>query len=131
MSDKKVAVFGIYSTPSAFERAKDELARAGFPAADVSVLMSKSVAGAGDMGLEAATKAPEGAVAGVTTGGAIGGALGVLAGAGLLAIPGLGPFLAIGPINDRPGRIGRRRRGRRLDGRACRHGHAGVRSETL
>jgi hypothetical protein len=50
------------------------------------------------MGTEAATKAPEGTVAGVTTGGAIGGALGVLAGAGLLAIPGLGPVLAAGPI---------------------------------
>jgi len=50
------------------------------------------------MGTEKATKAPEGAAAGVTTGGVIGGALGVLAGVGLLAIPGLGPFIAAGPI---------------------------------
>jgi hypothetical protein len=50
------------------------------------------------MGTEKATKAPEGAAAGVTTGGIIGGALGVLAGVGMLAIPGLGPFIAAGPI---------------------------------
>jgi hypothetical protein len=50
------------------------------------------------MGTEKATKAPEGTATGVTTGGVIGGALGVLAGVGLLAIPGLGPFIAAGPI---------------------------------
>ena len=50
------------------------------------------------MGTEKATKAPEGATAGVTTGGVIGGTLGVLVGVGLLAIPGLGPFIAAGPI---------------------------------
>jgi hypothetical protein len=50
------------------------------------------------MGTEKATKAPECAAAGVTTGGVIGGTLGVLAGVGLLAIPGLGPFIAAGPI---------------------------------
>ena len=50
------------------------------------------------MGTEKATKAPEGATAGVTAGGVIGGTLGVLAGVGLLAIPGLGPFIAAGPI---------------------------------
>ena len=50
------------------------------------------------MGTEKATKAPEGTATGVTAGGAIGGALGVLAGIGLLAIPGLGPFIAAGPI---------------------------------
>jgi len=50
------------------------------------------------MGTEKATKAPEGTAAGVTAGGVIGGTLGVLAGVGLLAIPGLGPFIAAGPI---------------------------------
>jgi hypothetical protein len=50
------------------------------------------------MGTEKTTKAPEGATAGVTAGGVIGGTLGVLAGVGLLAIPGLGPFIAAGPI---------------------------------
>ena len=56
------------------------------------------MAGPKEMGTEKATKAPEGVAAGVTTGGVIGGTLGLLAGVGLLAIPGLGPFIAAGPI---------------------------------
>src|ERR1700688_2489951 len=98
MSAKKTGVFGIYSTRVAVENAADSLVRAGFPAADISVLLPESLGGPRDMGTEKATKAPEGAAAGVTTGGVIGGALGVLAGVGLLAIPGLGPFIAAGPI---------------------------------
>ena len=98
MSDKKVGVFGIYSTRTAVENAVDALGKAGFPASDVSVLVPESLGGPKDMGTEKATKAPEGATAGVATGGVIGGALGVLAGVGLLAIPGLGPFIAAGPI---------------------------------
>ena len=98
MSSKKVGVFGIYSTRVAVENATDSLVRAGFPAADVSVLLPQSLGGPKDMGAEKATKAPEGAAAGVTTGGIIGGTLGLLAGVGLLAIPGLGPFIAAGPI---------------------------------
>ena len=95
--NKKVAVFGIYSTRSAVENAASALSSGGFPVADISVLLPESL-GAKDMGTEKATKAPEGAAAGVTTGGIIGGALGVLAGVGMLAIPGLGPFIAAGPI---------------------------------
>jgi len=72
--------------------------RAGFPAADISVLLPESLDGPKDMGTEKATKAPEGTAVGVTTGGVIGGTLGLLAGVGLLAIPGLGPFIAAGPI---------------------------------
>jgi len=98
MSGKKTGVFGIYSTRVAVENATDSLIRAGFPAADISVLLPESLGGSRDMGTEKATKAPEGAAAGVTTGAAIGGTLGVLAGIGLLAIPGLGPFIAAGPI---------------------------------
>jgi hypothetical protein len=98
MSGKKVGVFGIYSTRVAVENATDSLIRAGFPAADISVLLPESLGGPKDMGTEKATKAPEGAAAGATTGGVIGGTLGVLAGIGLLAIPGLGPFIAAGPI---------------------------------
>ena len=98
MSGKKVGVFGIYSTRTAVENATDSLVRAGFPASVVSVLLPESLGGPKDMGTEKATKAPEGATAGVTTGGVIGGTLGVLAGVGLLAIPGLGPFIAAGPI---------------------------------
>jgi hypothetical protein len=98
MADKNVAVFGIYATRVAVERATEELGTAGFSGADISVLMPRNIDGSNDMGTEASTKAPEGAVTGGATGGAIGGALGALAGAGLLVIPGLGPFLAAGPI---------------------------------
>ena len=98
MLGKKVGVFGIYSTRSAVENATESLIHAGFPASDISVLLPESLGGTKDMGTEKATKAPEGTAAGVTTGGIIGGTLGVLAGVGLLAIPGLGPFIAAGPI---------------------------------
>ena len=98
MSGKKVGVFGIYSTRTGVENGADALVRAGFPSPDISVLLPESLAGAKEMGTEKATKAPEGTAAGATTGGVIGGALGVLAGVGLLAIPGLGPFIAAGPI---------------------------------
>ena len=98
MLGKKVGVFGIYSTRSAVENATESLIHAGFPASDISVLLPESLGGTKDMGTEKATKAPEGTAAGVTTGGIIGGTLGLLAGVGLLAIPGLGPFIAAGPI---------------------------------
>jgi hypothetical protein len=98
MSGKKVGVFGIYSSRAGVENGVDALVRAGFPSPDISVLLPESVAGTKEIGTEKATKAPEGAAAGVTTGGVIGGTLGVLAGIGLLAIPGLGPFIAAGPI---------------------------------
>jgi hypothetical protein len=98
MTDKKVGVFGIYSTRSAVENATDALIQAGFAASDISVLLPEGLGGPKDMGTEKATKAPEGTAAGVTAGGVIGGTLGLLAGVGLLAIPGLGPFIAAGPI---------------------------------
>jgi hypothetical protein len=98
MSGKKVGVFGIYSTRAGVENGADALVRAGFPSPDISVLLPESLAGTKEMGTEKATKAPEGTAAGATTGGVIGGTLGVLAGIGMLAIPGLGPFIAAGPI---------------------------------
>jgi hypothetical protein len=98
MSSKKVGVFGIYTTRVAVENAMDSLMKAGFPASDISVLLPESLGGPKDMGTEKATKAPEGTAVGATTGGVIGGTLGLLAGVGLLAIPGLGPFIAAGPI---------------------------------
>ncbi len=97
MSTKRVAVFGIYSTRSAIENAANTLAGIGFPATSISVLLPESL-GPRDLGTEKASKAPEGAAAGATAGGVIGGTLGVLTGLGLLAIPGLGPFIAAGPI---------------------------------
>src|SRR6202161_658212 len=98
MSNKKVGVFGIYSTRIAVENATDSLVRAGFPTSDISVLLPESPGGVKDMGTAKETKAPEGTAVGVTAGGVIGGTLGLLAGVGLLAIPGLGPFIAAGPI---------------------------------
>ncbi len=98
MVAKKVGVFGIYSTRAAVENAADSLVRDGFPASDISVLLPESLGGPNNMRTDKATKAPEGTATGVTTGGIIGGTLGLLAGVGLLAIPGLGPFIAAGPI---------------------------------
>src|SRR5450432_1424912 len=98
MSSKKVGVFGIFSTRIAVDNAMDSLVRAGFPTSDISVLLPESLGGSKNMGTEKETKAPEGTTVGVTAGGVIGGTLGLLAGVGLLAIPGLGPFIAAGPI---------------------------------
>jgi hypothetical protein len=94
---KNVAVFGIYATRSRAEEAVDQLVMAGFRNEDISVLMQDNV-GSKDFAHEKHTKAPEGTTTGVVAGGAIGGTLGLLAGIGALAIPGLGPFIAAGPI---------------------------------
>ncbi|HLJ15641.1 MAG TPA: hypothetical protein VKV15_14165 [Bryobacteraceae bacterium] len=97
MASKKTAVFGIYSTREGVERAADVLARSGFPVTDISVLLPESL-GSRDIGAEKNTKAPEGATAGAGTGAVLGGTLGLLAGIGALAIPGVGPLIAAGPI---------------------------------
>jgi hypothetical protein len=97
MENKKTAVFGIYQTSAQAERAVDDLVVAGFPSADVSVLL-QDYRGTKDFAHQKDTKAPEGTATGVTAGGVIGGTLGILAGIGALAIPGLGPFIAAGPI---------------------------------
>ena len=97
MSSKKTAVFGIYPTGESAERAVDSLIAAGFANSSISVLLPDSRS-TSEFAHEKETKAPEGATAGVTTGGVIGGTLGVLAGVGALAIPGIGPFIAAGPI---------------------------------
>src|SRR5438552_506746 len=94
---KNTAVFGIYPTYGAVEGAVDALRNAGFRNTDISVLFPENV-GTKDFAHEKATKAPEGATAGAGTGAVVGGALGWLAGIGALAIPGLGPFIAAGPI---------------------------------
>jgi hypothetical protein len=97
MTSKKTAVFGIYSTRAGVERAADVLARSGFPITDISVLLPESL-GSKDIGTQKATKAPEGAAAGAGSGAVLGGTLGLLAGIGALAIPGVGPLIAAGPI---------------------------------
>ncbi len=97
MASKKTAIFGIYSTREDVERAADVLARSGFPVTDISVLLPESL-GTKDIGTEKSTKAPEGAAAGAGSGAVLGGTLGLLAGIGALAIPGVGPLIAAGPI---------------------------------
>jgi hypothetical protein len=97
MAGKKTAVFGIYDSVPQAERAVDTLVQSGFSSADISVLLP-DYRGSRDFAHQKETKAPEGTAVGVTTGGVIGGTLGVLAGIGTLAIPGIGPFIAAGPI---------------------------------
>jgi len=97
MAGKNTAAFGIYNSQTAVEEAVDAFKRAGFRNADISVLFPENT-GSKDFAHEKHTKAPEGAVAGATSGAIIGGALGWLVGIGALMIPGIGPFIAAGPI---------------------------------
>jgi hypothetical protein len=97
MAGKNTAVFGIYPTYQSVEGAVDALRSEGFRNTDVSVLFPENV-GTKDFAHEKGTKAPEGAATGAGTGAVVGGALGWLAGIGALAIPGIGPFIAAGPI---------------------------------
>ena len=97
MSGKNTAVFGIYPSYTAVEIGVDGLKTAGFSNRDISVLFPQS-AGSKDFAHEKGTKAPEGATTGAGTGVVLGGALGWLLGVGALTIPGLGLFVAAGPI---------------------------------
>lgn len=97
MASKNIAVFGIYGNRLAAEEAVEHLRSAGFRSTDVSALFPDNQ-GTKDFAHEKNTKAPEGGATGVVAGGIAGGVLGWLTGIGLLAIPGLGPFLAAGPI---------------------------------
>jgi hypothetical protein len=97
MAGKNTAVFGIYPAYATVEGAVDALRAAGFRNTDISVLFPENV-GTKDFAHEKGTKAPEGATAGAGTGAVVGGALGWLAGIGALAIPGVGPFIAAGPV---------------------------------
>src|ERR1700686_2654663 len=97
MAGKNTAVFGIYRNSADAERAVDALVRAGFSNQDISVLLPDKQSSK-EFAHEKNTKAPEGTTTGVASGGVIGGTLGLLAGIGALAIPGLGPFIAAGPI---------------------------------
>jgi len=94
---KNTAVYGIYRNRSQAESAVDRLVASGFRTEDISVLLAENV-GTKDFAHEKHTKAPEGTATGAAAGGVVGGTLGLLAGIGALAIPGLGPFIAAGPI---------------------------------
>ena len=97
MAGKNTAVFGIYKTLSQAEDAVNRLVAAGFTNDDISVLLPDNQS-TRNFAHKKETKAPEGTTTGVTAGGAIGGAIGLLAGIGALAIPGVGPLIAAGPI---------------------------------
>jgi hypothetical protein len=91
------AVFGIYPDRLSTENGVAALKEAGFRNTDISVLFPENV-GTKDFAHEKGTKAPEGAATGASSGAVIGGTLGWLVGIGALAIPGLGPFIAAGPL---------------------------------
>lgn len=97
IENQKIVVLGIFQNLAQADSGVDHLRAQGFRAEDISALLPS-----GDKTKEFAhekgTKAPEGATAGGTTGILLGGALGWLAGIGALAIPGVGPLIAAGPI---------------------------------
>jgi len=97
MTNYNTSAFGIFATRTAAENGVSALINAGFANQDISVLASDTNT-IRDLATEKHTKAPEGATTGATTGGVVGGALGLLAGIGMIAIPGVGPFIAAGPI---------------------------------
>jgi hypothetical protein len=97
MAAKNISVFGIYRDTVSLGGGLQALRNGGFRSTDVSVLMPEN-AGTKDFAHEKDSKAPEGATTGAASGAVIGGVLGWLVGMGALAIPGLGPFIAAGPI---------------------------------
>ena len=97
MKHGKKVVFGIYQSESSVDSAVNALQAANFRNADISVLMPTKER-TRNFVHEKNTKAPEGATTGAATGAVLGGGLGWLVGLGVLAIPGVGPFVAAGPI---------------------------------
>ncbi len=97
MAGKNTAAFAIFRSRAEAEIAVNELTAAGFSNQDVSVLMADK-SGTRDFAAEKNTKAPEGTTTGAGVGGTIGGTIGLLAGIGAIAIPGVGPLIAAGPI---------------------------------
>src|SRR5687768_7248985 len=97
MAGKNTAVFGIYSTTDQVEETIQALRNNSFRTEDISILFSENE-GNKDFAHVKSTKAPEGASAGAASGAVVGGVLGWLAGIGAIAIPGIGAFIAAGPI---------------------------------
>src|ERR1043165_9966000 len=97
MAGKNTAVFGLYRDEAQLNDGVDALRAAGYRNTDISVLFPDNK-GTKDFAHEKNTKAPEGATTGGLAGGIAGGVLGWLTGIGALAIPGLGPLVAAGPI---------------------------------
>jgi hypothetical protein len=94
---KDIVVLGIFKSRAQLETCVDSLKQEGFRNADVSALF-QSGESSKEFAHTAGTKLPEGASTGAASGAAVGGVLGWLAGIGTLAIPGVGPLIAAGPI---------------------------------
>jgi ActD protein len=90
-------VYGVYSDREDVEKTVSKLKEQSFASGDVSVVFPNPEM-TREFAVEKNTKAPEGALAGGGTGFVIGGVLGWRAGVGTLAIPGIGPLIAAGPI---------------------------------
>jgi hypothetical protein len=93
-----LVAYAIYQDRASFEAALEALRVAGFRNSDISAIIPERDQTTKDLAHEINTKAPEGATTGATTGAAVGGVLGWLVGIGALAIPGIGPLVAAGPI---------------------------------
>ena len=93
----KTQIFCIAKSRSQAEQIVERLQSSGFPSSEISILMPETDS-KHDIGHVKATKAPEGATTGAAAGGVTGGVIGLLAGIGALAIPGVGPLIAAGPI---------------------------------
>ena len=90
--------YGIYPDRNSFEQALEALRAAEFRNSDISAILPERDRTTKDLAPEINTKAPEGVATGAGTGAAVGGVLGWLVGIGALAIPGVGPLVAAGPI---------------------------------
>jgi hypothetical protein len=97
MAGKNTSAFGIYPSRSLLEAGIQRLKEANFRNEDISVMLPENM-GTKDFAHEKTTKSPEGTAAGASTGAVVGGVLGWLAGIGAIAVPGVGPFIAAGPI---------------------------------
>jgi len=95
---KDIVTYGIYNDRVSFENALEALKAAEFRNSDISAILPERDRTAKDLSHEINTKTPEGIATGAGAGAATGGVLGWLVGLGAIAIPGLGPLVAAGPV---------------------------------
>src|SRR5688500_2245146 len=93
-----IVAYGLYKDRESFERALEALRAANFRNSDISAILPDSDRTTKDLAHEINTKTPEGIAAGASAGAAVGGVLGWLVGIGAIAIPGIGPLVAAGPV---------------------------------
>src|SRR5215470_4249147 len=90
--------YGVYPDRASFDSAIEALRAANFRNSDISAILPERDRTTKDLAHEINTKAPEGVAAGAGSGAAVGGVLGWLVGIGAIAIPGVGPLVAAGPV---------------------------------